>query len=43
VTDWAAFRAEVAMKDVDKQVEDLHAQWDEKIKKNKSLLHRATA
>jgi len=32
--DWAAFRAEVAMKEVDKQVEDLHAQWaeEEKIK-----------
>ena len=25
--DWAAFRAEVAMKDVDKQVESLHAAW----------------
>ena len=30
--DWAAFRAEVAMKEVDKQVEDLHAQWDEEEK-----------
>jgi hypothetical protein len=26
--DWAAFRAEVAMQEVDKQVEELHAQWD---------------
>ena len=26
--DWAAFRAEVAMKDVDKQVDKLHAAWD---------------
>ena len=26
--DWAAFRAEVAIKDVDKQVEALHAEWD---------------
>lgn len=25
--DWAAFRAEIAMKDVDKQVEALHAAW----------------
>jgi hypothetical protein len=32
--DWAAFRAEVAMKEVDKQVEDLHAQWEEE-EKNK--------
>ena len=32
--DWAAFRAEVTMKDVDKQVGSLHAQWaeEEKIK-----------
>ena len=30
--DWAAFRAEVAMKDVDRQVEDLHAQWAEEEK-----------
>jgi hypothetical protein len=30
--DWAAFRAEVAMKEVDKQVEDLHAQWEEEEK-----------
>lgn len=26
-SDWAAFRAEVAMKDVDRQVEGLHAAW----------------
>ena len=25
--DWAAFRAEVAVKDVDKQVEGLHEEW----------------
>jgi hypothetical protein len=30
--DWAAFRAEVAMKNVDKQVEDLHATWDKEEK-----------
>ena len=26
--DWAAFRAEVAMREVDKQVENLHEAWD---------------
>lgn len=31
--DWAAFRAEVAMKDVDKQVERLHSVWAEEEKK----------
>ena len=25
--DWAAFRAEVAMKEVDKQIEDIHRAW----------------
>lgn len=32
-SDWAAFRAEVTIREVDKQVEDLHAQWakEEKI------------
>lgn len=31
--DWAAFRAEVAMREVDKQVEDLYAQWEREEKK----------
>lgn len=26
--DWAAFRAEIEIKRIDKQIEDLHAQWD---------------
>ncbi len=26
--DWAAFRAEVEIKEVDKQIEELQAQWD---------------
>lgn len=26
--DWAAFRAEVAIRDVDKQIDNLHAEWD---------------
>jgi len=30
--DWAAFRAEVAMKDVDKQIEDMQAKWAEEDK-----------
>ena len=25
--DWAAFRAEVAMREVDKQIEDIHEAW----------------
>ena len=36
--DWAAFRAEVAMRDVDKQVEALHAEWDvDEIERQKPL------
>lgn len=34
--DWAVFRAEVAIKDIDKQVENLHAAWDLE-EKNKNL------
>ena len=42
--DWAAFRAEVAMRDVDKQVEGLHAQWDAEEKKTaKASVYRASA
>lgn len=37
--DWAAFRAEVAMRDVDKQVEDLHAQWDAEEKERQKPLY----
>ena len=30
--DWAAFRAEVAMKEVDKQIEDMQVKWAEEDK-----------
>lgn len=35
--DWAVFRAEVAIKDIDKQVENLHAAWDLEEKKQKPI------
>ena len=37
--DWAAFRAEVAIEEVDKQVEDLHAQWDEEEKEKQKPIY----
>lgn len=40
--DWAAFRAEVAMRDVDKQVEALHAEWDADEKERQEPLYTET-
>ena len=37
--DWAAFRAEVAMKEVDKQVEDLHAAWEREEKERQKPVY----
>jgi hypothetical protein len=41
--DWAAFRAEVAMRDVDRQVENLHAQWDAEEKERQKPLYTELA
>lgn len=40
--DWAAFRAEVAMRNVDKQVEALHAGWDADEKERQKPLYTET-
>jgi hypothetical protein len=37
--DWCAFRAEVAMQEVDKQVEELHKLWAEEEKKYTSPIY----
>lgn len=37
--DWAAFRAEVAMREVDKQVENLHAEWDKQEKEKQKPIY----
>jgi len=37
--DWAAFRAEVAIKEVDKQVEVLHEAWDKEEKEKQKPIY----
>lgn len=37
--DWAAFRAEVEIKNVDKQIEDLHEAWDKEDKKKQQPIY----
>jgi len=37
--DWAAFRAEVAIKDVDKQIEALHAEWESEEKEKQKPVY----
>lgn len=37
--DWTAFRAEVAMRDVDKQVEKIQAEWDAQQKEEQKPMY----
>jgi hypothetical protein len=37
--DWSAFRAEVAMREVDKQIEELHAAWKAEEKQNQKPIY----
>jgi hypothetical protein len=37
--DWAAFRAEVAMKEVDKQIEDMQTKWAEEDKEKQKPIY----
>lgn len=39
LTDWAAFRAELAIKDVDRQVKDLHAAWEREEKERQKPVY----
>lgn len=37
--DWTAFRAEGAMREVDKQIENLHAEWDKQEKEKQKPIY----